>query len=334
MKFSYLVNRIVNIDFDNMKKTLNTVSERSGKGKLRLACDMAWCGFKYGAGYTDYTDCQFYNLSAEKRKTYLTRTLQNELVRRLNDRRFYHCFQNKLEFNQLFCPMVRRSYIDLKDCNEETFRRFVSGRSEIIAKPVDGIGGHGVKRIQIDETTDLDRLYATLKLENRTLVEEVIQQHHALQELYPQGVNTVRVVTILTGTVVEIMWVGLKIGSNGSVVDNVAEGGIVAWVDRNTGVVTTPAANYDGDTFEYHPNTGVKILGFQVPNFGAVKELASSAARLIPEIRYVGWDIAVTEDGAQLIEGNEYPGHLLMQIPAHLTDQVGLLPRFQKYLDK
>lgn len=102
--------------------------------------------------------------------------------------------------------------------------------------------------------------------------------------------------------------------------------------DRYTGVITTPAANYDGMVFENHPNTGVKIVGFQIPNFDAVKEVASTAARLIPEIRYVGWDIAVTEDSAQLIEGNEYPGHLLMQIPAHLKDAEGLLPRFQKYL--
>ena len=332
MKFSYLIDRVVNIDFQNLNQTLDTVSKRSGKGKLSLVCDMAWCGLKYGAGYTDYTYCQFYKLNGDKRKTYLTRTIQNELVRKLNDRRFYHCFQNKLEFNQLFSPLVTRPYLDVRDVNVESFRRFLKGRSEIIAKPVDGIGGHGVKRIAVDENTDVEQLYNSLLEEKRTLVEEVIQQHHALQELYPQGVNTVRVVTILTGTVVDIMWVGLKIGSNGSVVDNVAEGGICAWADRYTGVITTPASNYDVMVFENHPNTGVKIVGFQIPNFDAVKEVASTAARLIPEIRYVGWDIAVTEDGAQLIEGNEYPGHLLMQIPVHLKDAEGLLPRFQKYL--
>ena len=332
MKLSYLVNRVVNIDFDNMKKTLDTVSKRSGKNKLSLACDMAWCGFKYGAGYTDYTYCQFYKLKGDKRRSYLTRTMQNELVRRLNNREYYHCFQNKLEFNKLFAKLVNRKYLDLKTASKEDFIEFVKGRSEIMAKPVDGIGGHGVKRIPIDASTDLDRLYATCKLENRTLVEEVIQQHHALQELYPQGVNTVRMVTILTGDQVEVMWAGLKIGSNGSVVDNVAEGGICAWLDRETGVVITPAANYDGDIFETHPNTGVKIPGFQVPNFEAVKQLAQTAARMIPQIRYVGWDIAVTEDGAQLIEGNEYPGHLLMQMPPHLTNEEGLLPRFEKYL--
>ena len=50
MKFSYLIDRVVNIDFQNLNQTLDTVSKRSGKGKLSLVCDMAWCGLKYGAG--------------------------------------------------------------------------------------------------------------------------------------------------------------------------------------------------------------------------------------------------------------------------------------------
>ncbi len=35
----------------------------------------------------------------------------------------------------------------------------------------------------------------------------------------------------------------------------------------------------------------------------------------MPKMRYVGWDICITEKGFAVIEANEYPGNDLYQIP-------------------
>ena len=42
-------------------------------------------------------------------------------------------------------------------------------------------------------------------------------------------------------------------------------------------------------------------------------ELVKSAAKLVPEMRWIGWDVAITEDGAAIIEGNNYPSFGLHQ---------------------
>ena len=41
--------------------------------------------------------------------------------------------------------------------------------------------------------------------------------------------------------------------------------------------------------------------------------MVKEAALKIPELRYIGWDIAITDNGPVLIEGNEYPSYGLIQ---------------------
>ncbi|NJK87644.1 MAG: hypothetical protein HC906_18385 [Bacteroidales bacterium] len=47
---------------------------------------------------------------------------------------------------------------------------------------------------------------------------------------------------------------------------------------------------------------------FQVPFYEEAKELVTEAAKQIPQIKIIGWDIAIQPDGPILIEGNDHPG--------------------------
>jgi len=58
---------IKNASFEKLNGTLNTVHERSGKSKLSIFLDMAWCTLRYGSGYYDYEIFAFYNLTPAQR---------------------------------------------------------------------------------------------------------------------------------------------------------------------------------------------------------------------------------------------------------------------------
>lgn len=60
-----------------------------------------------------------------------------------------------------------------------------------------------------------------------------------------------------------------------------------------------------------------------------------SAGRTLvrPQVRYVAWDVAITENGPIFIEGNSFPSHAIPQFAAHFPDGIGILPRFEEFID-
>jgi D-alanine-D-alanine ligase-like ATP-grasp enzyme len=57
--------------------------------------------------------------------------------------------------------------------------------------------------------------------------------------------------------------------------------------------------------------------------------MVKQACTVVPEIGYVGWDVCFTKDGPALIEGNEYPGHDIYQLPEHTPGKIGMMPVFR-----
>ena len=63
-----------------------------------------------------------------------------------------------------------------------------------------------------------------------------------------------------------------------------------------------------------HPDSGHPIEGLTLPFWKAALDLAVNAHREFQEMPSVGWDVAITEDGPVLVEGNPVWGVDLAQI--------------------
>ena len=96
-----------------------------------------------------------------------------------------------------------------------------------------------------------------------------------------------------------------------------------------------PAKENRVNVFEYHPYTKVKIKGFKVPYFKEAIDLVIEASKKIPQIKYVGFDIAISDKGPVIIEGNECPGYDIYQSKMQLgSDKLGLKPFFDEIVYK
>lgn len=95
--------------------------------------------------------------------------------------------------------------------------------------------------------------------------------------------------------------------------DNASSGGIIVPVDAETGICVKEGVDERGNHYVLHPNTGVALPGFRVPRWEEAVSLAKELAHVVKGNHYVGWDLALTEEGWVMVEGNPR-GQFIMQI--------------------
>lgn len=293
-------------------------AERGGALPVYLA-DAVYCGYRHGASPENYFALRFYELSERQRETFLTSGRSRECDRRLNagaseaDRRALSC---KNEFNAVFAGLVKRESVYAPDCGFEAFADFLGGHDELMLKPARGMMGRGIEKLRTDQLGSAGALYRSC-CENRLLLEEVICQHPVLAAPNPGSVNSVRI-NAARSRDGQIVLIGacLKCGGKGACTDNFHSGGVAYPIDMETGRVSGPGRNNSQTRdFIYHPGSGVRMPGLIVPYWREVKDCVRRAMERVPTVGYAGWDIAVTPQGPELIEGNySWPGGNIIQL--------------------
>jgi hypothetical protein len=177
-RIKYLLRKLFRVDYKEMYKAAKKIHKKRKGLTLYYLIDMIWCGILYGAGYSDYVEFEFELLNHKQRKTYLTSNINNNIIKKYNDKNYWHCFKDKVEFNNIFKDFLKRDYIFLKDASVEDFKKFLANKKKICVKPIDQTAGVGVEIININKDTNVERLYKKLIKNNQTLVEEFIIQHH------------------------------------------------------------------------------------------------------------------------------------------------------------
>ena len=177
--------------------------------------------------------------------------------------------------------------------------------------------GIGVLRIISSEYVGREKeLYNDLVSKNM-LIEDAIVAHPDMN-FGGKAVNTIRMYTLLDrkGDVHHIKAI-LRASTGESHLDNFHGGGIIYEVDLATGVVCSKGRSITSleEDIIVQPNTDIVMVGRKIPNWNIVLQKSSIAAKLIPECRYIGWDIAITNEGVEFIEGNHDADHVLLNTP-------------------
>ena len=193
------------------------------------------------------------------------------------------------------------------------------------------VGSSMGKGVRIVETKDYaNALYAAIAAPKTVLCEELIVQSKEFRQIHPASVNTVRVFTYFNGKTTTIVGSFMRAGRGSAVVDNAGAGGVLTYVDCQTGIVLTDAADEMGNQYATHPDTGFVFKGFQIPRWEELVAMLKKMAPKWPEVPMVGWDIALSEEkGWQIIEGNQMGQLNLLQIPTKKGLRKELTERFE-----
>jgi hypothetical protein len=189
----------------------------------------------------------------------------------------------------------------------------------LVAKPVDGEGGGGVR--MLGAFADPGALRAALaalgrQARGRLVVQHRIATHPALADLALNALPTVRIVTMLDESGrPELVSATFRCASDPAArIDNMKAGGLIVPVDLTRGTLGLACRGYGGGDHRTHPVTGAPIAGRTLPDWSAAVALTLRAhAAAFGDYRLIGWDVAATAQGPVLIEGNGKPGIAMPQ---------------------
>ena len=275
-----------------------------------------------GCNIAEYFLFQFYKKDSAERDTYLTYERRDSIIRRINDDQTSNATVpgNKVLFNMLFDKYLAREWINPTSATPEAFAAFVKKHGKVMLKPACDGKGHGISIYEYTTDEEARALHDRL-VGASMLVEEVLRQHPALNEINPNCINTVRVATYTDRYDEHILLATLRTARGVSIVDNFDAGGIHVAVDLATGKLCSNATDEQMHDYPTHPLTGTKLNGFQLPNWDKALDVLHRASRemyALPGCRYLGWDIAFLENGEiAIVECNWRQGPQAQQPHPH-----------------
>ena len=291
--------------FKRIWRELSELSKQTGYSRLYHLCDYLSAFVRHGVHIRQYIIGDFWRLSNPERSRRLTFYRMIDLEKKYNDRQYAHYLNNKKDFNESFSEFIHRGWMCVKGSSFGVFKDFLEKYTSIIIKPLADKEGNGVSKFTYSgqDDADLRQLFDELTAQD-ALIEEFLCPHPDMV-FGNTCLNTIRMMTLCgPDGKGHIMKAILRAGVGDTVVDNYARGGSIYEVDLKTGVVSSFGKSKDGDVHIVHPKTDIVMLGYKIPMWNQVIEICERASEKLPQVGLVGWDVAISKDSVQLIEGN------------------------------
>lgn len=330
-RLAYFIYYLAKTDRIKFRKFLQIAKIRSGKHVITILLDIFYSSLKYKISILDYFYFRFYELNREERGKWAGTGFMYEYQLKMNPKESRDILEDKISFLKHYSGFVKRDYSDLghlEGDHNHASQLLQNLTGKLVLKGSKGQTGAEVEVINCKDYK-VDSLLSLMRDKGYDLAEEYVVQHSSLMKLSPSGLNTLRIFTQLSGSETFFLGARLRISVN-SQVDNMAAGNLAAPVDMETGIVCGPGvySDIELDDRSIHPVTGVPIDGFILPFWKETLDMARQAATLYRGNKSIGWDIAITDEGPELIEGNHNWCKLLWQLPV----KKGLKEELIKYL--
>ena len=317
-RLAYLGYYFRQMNWAQLRRFMGHVREQHEMGQMQQTIAFLRDSLRYNISPLEWYQFGFVSLSSEEKSTWAGTGTMYEFQRKANPPDQREILNDKRAFHRAYREFCRHGLWSLEDLQQDPtlVERILAEHDKLVFKDATGNCGTSV-RIMPTEELKAPVLTCCMSDNGFDMVESYIQQHPVLQALSPSGVNTVRIFTLIDEKgAYRVLGCRLRISID-SPVDNLAAGNLAAPIDERTGVVDGPGVYSDitRKPETVHPVTGASIEGCQIPFWQETLEMVEKASRLHPQNRSIGWDVAITEEGPGLIEGNHDWCKLVWQLP-------------------
>ena len=306
------------------------IANEEKKSVLFVWMRMVWSLLVTGCTFNEYYNLNFVKRKLKNQKTFLTTGSNLDAYNVFNDKRLYPLYINKDRFNETYADFISRDWIRLSIDKEQIYS-FFRMHSNVIIKPCDGDSGKGIKIVHDSNSLSAAEIDDLICGNESGIAEELLYNHPKLNELNASSLNTMRIVTVRVGGAMEVLFAGIRFGAKGSEIDNISTGGYIAPIDVISGKIC--GHSHVKKTAQTENEETVDHIGFQMPMWEELNAFLYKLTAVVPQMRYMAWDIAITEKGFVAIEGNHSSGNTITQAHLGETEQ-GLRVKLNKWIER
>lgn len=293
-------------------KFVDTISQRESISRCTLWLNWMWCFARYGATPSDWYCYEMYKYRYNQLRKIITRRKNLILDKAFNPREFQEIFDNKQKFNQEYKDFVKRKWFVYPQTSIAEIRNLKMG-GVFVVKLLNLSSGKGIFTFNPD-TDSWEDLEVKLN-GHEFLLEERVELCPEIKQLNPPSCNTIRLYSLIDQEGhVKIIDAVIRVGGGNTIQDNFHAKGVVYPLDINTGRVKGCGKDLQNNEYLIHPSTGIYMPGYQIPRWPEVLDFTRKAASLNKKARFIGWDVALTQYGCEMIEGNYFVYCGFMQI--------------------
>jgi len=258
--------------------------------------------------YTPYLRCPGFPITGAE--TYLSNQEYVHRAINLNDLSLRPLVRDKMNLFTRLGTWMGRAALDMSGASDEQINTFLQQNGTVVGKQ-NSASGRGF-HVYATENGDSAE---TIRADRPELLEAYINQHPTYREIYPESINTLRIHTVRNSHTIRLFFMPkLRVGADGSKLDLPTKGfSYRVLLDEKGRIVQAflhkpGRKGYDKLT-EKHHNTGYAFTpGKTLPYIPEAIALCMKAALRLPEIRYIGWDVAITPQGPIVVEANDVSG--------------------------
>ncbi len=306
----FIKQRINNQTDKKIEENINTYAVGCSKKRFNriyrdLLCSKKFYGF---TNYKEYFMFGFEKLDYNQRHEYVTTSEYKKIWDTLGiDLENNILFDKYLLYNRIK-PYYKRDIVSIRSIQDyPQFVEFVSKHNSFLFKPAKGSLGAGIKLINISNTKNLKQYFLRFIQSGECVLEEIILQAKETACFHKESVNTLRFAMYISDNKTVPIYAMFRMGIGDSVVDNASAGGIAAAVDVNTGKIISNGFTTNGQYYVVHPETNIAIKGYQLPKWDELYSIVTTLTLELKEYKLIGWDMAYTDDGWVVVEGNNRP---------------------------
>lgn len=239
---------------------------------------------------------------------------------KLNRKDLFSAYVDKNNYDKLFmgCRMPRTI---LRNINgkyyDENYERIGSSsisnylnryEGTYILKPsIDSSGAKNLFKLQIEDFKisingdpvlfdNIERI-----VQKDFLIQEFVDQHAVLKNIYPHSLNTFRIVTLRNDTDIQPIQSIVKFGDKGSCVDYAVDIGGYHCGVKNNGILNQFAFDLYYNRYRAHPYTGTVFGNIQIPQFNILLDFAKKLHQYLHYFDMASWDLAIDKNGEPIL---------------------------------